>query len=245
MSEVPAATAEYTVRDQELMQRAGRYFQWQADLAAGAVGRRVVEVGCGLGNFTGHLLDRELVVATDVEPCCTARLAARFPGRANLAIHTADVLSPEFASLARYEPDSVVCLNVLEHVVDDALALRQMGGLLKPGGRVALIVPAFPALYGPIDRRLGHYRRYTRASIARLARETGFRVAALRYMNSVGCVGWWVNARILRRTEQSEAQIRLFDRWIVPPMRQAEAMVPPPFGQSLFAVLEKTGERAE
>ena len=221
------------------MQLASRYFQWQADLAASALGARVVEVGCGLGNFTQHLLGRELVIATDVEPSCTERLAARFPNRSNLVIHTADVLSPEFPLLAQHNPDSVVCLNVLEHVEDDALALRQMHRVLPAGGRVVLIVPAFMALYGTIDRLLGHYRRYSKQSVRDLAHQTGFGVTTLRYMNTVGCLGWWANARILRRTEQSEAQIKVFDRWIVPLMRRVETAVPPPFGQSLFVILEK------
>ena len=240
-----ATTAEYTVRDQERMQLAGRYFQWQADLAASAVGRRVIEVGCGLGNFTQHLIDREIVVATDIESSCTALLAARFPKSDNLVIHTASVLSPEFASMERYKPDSVVCLNVLEHVEDDTLALHQMHHVLQAGGRVALIVPAFMALYGPIDRLLGHYRRYSKKSIVRLAHATGFNVIALRYMNTVGCLGWWVNSHILRKTEQSETQIKLFDRWVVPIMRRAEDVLPPPFGQSLFVILEKPMRSAQ
>ena len=221
------------------MRLADRYFQWQADLAAAAVGQRVVEIGCGLGNFTQHLLDRELVVATDIEPPCTERLAARFPDRANLVIQTLDVMDPAFPSLVRYRPDSIVCLNVLEHVQDDALALRHMHSILPAGGQVVLIVPAFESLYGPIDRLLGHYRRYSRRSVRQLAATAGFRVATLRFMNTVGFFGWWVNAHILRRTEQSESQIRVFDRYIVPVLRRIETAVPPPFGQSLFVVLSK------
>jgi ubiquinone/menaquinone biosynthesis C-methylase UbiE len=240
-----ATTPEYTIRDQERMQLAGRYFQWQADLAASAVGQRVIEVGCGLGNFTQHLLDWELVVATDIESSCTALLTARFPNSKNLVIHTASVLSHEFATLERYKADSAVCLNVLEHVEDDVLALHRMRQVLLPGGRVVLIVPAFMALYGPIDGLLGHYRRYSKASVLKLAGATGFRVAALRYMNTVGCLGWWINSHILHRTEQSEAQIRLFDRCVVPIMRRVEAALPPPFGLSLFVILEKPMESAQ
>jgi 2-polyprenyl-3-methyl-5-hydroxy-6-metoxy-1,4-benzoquinol methylase len=241
--EVPAVAAGYLIRDQERMRLAERYFKWQADLAAVAVRQRVVEVGCGLGNFTRYLLGRELVVATDVDHACTERLAARFPACGNLVIRTIDVQSEEFVSLASYRPDSVVCLNVLEHVEDDELALKHMHAVLPDGGRAVLIVPAFAALFGPIDRLLGHHRRYSRDAILRLAGATGFRVTTLHYMNSVGCLAWWANARIFRRTEQSETQIKLFDRLIVPPMRWTEALLPPPFGQSLFIVLEKTGRR--
>ncbi|MDR3719250.1 MAG: class I SAM-dependent methyltransferase [Bryobacteraceae bacterium] len=231
--------AAYTVRDQELMQLARHYFDWQAELVRAVVGRRPVEIGCGLGNFTAHLLDRDLVIATDIEQACTERLALRFPGAPNLVVHTLNVLSPEFASLRRYEPDSVVCLNVLEHVEDDALALRHMYQVLPDGGVVVLLVPAFESLYGPIDRLLGHYRRYSKSSMRQLAGRSGFKVKTLRFMNSVGFFGWWFNARVRKAAGQSEDQIRLFDRYVVPAMRRIEAVVPPPFGQSLFAVLTK------
>jgi hypothetical protein len=102
-----------------------------------------------------------------------------------------------------------------------------------------LLVPAFPALYGPIDHNLGHYRRYSRGSIARLADSTGLRIRKAHYMNAIGFFGWWVNAHILRRGAQSERQIGIFDRYLVPLLSRLEGMVSPPFGQSLFVVLEK------
>jgi SAM-dependent methyltransferase len=221
------------------MQLARNYFDWQSDLVCAVVGRRPVEIGCGLGNFTAHLLDRDLVIATDIEPACTERLAQRFTGAPNLVVQTLDVLNPEFCSLKRYAPDSVVCLNVLEHVEDDALALRHMHQVLPDGGIVVLLVPAFESLYGPIDRLLGHFRRYSKSSMRQLAGRSGFKVNSLRFMNSSGFFGWWFNAHVRKATVQSEDQIRLFDRYVVPLMRRIEAVAPPPFGQSLFAVLTK------
>src|SRR5689334_21095230 len=114
------ATAEYTVRDQDLMSRARRYFEWQYRLACKQLGSRVLEVGCGVGNFTEHLLGHEHVTAIDVEPDCIALHRARFGGRRNLTSHCMDVLSPDFARLRDDRPDSVACLNMLEHVEDDA-----------------------------------------------------------------------------------------------------------------------------
>jgi SAM-dependent methyltransferase len=233
------AAADYTLRDQELMSAAHRYFEWQARLILPELGSRVLEVGCGTGNFTQHLLDREAVIAVDIEPACIERLRMRFPGRANL---TAAVESPEresFATLARYRPECCVCLNVLEHVEDDALALRAMASVLPRGGAIVLLVPAFPALYGSIDRNLGHYRRYTRASLRRIAAAANLNVMKMRYMNAIGFWGWWINGRILRRERQSAAQIAVFDRWIVPLLSRVESICPPPFGQSLIAVLQK------
>jgi hypothetical protein len=111
--------------------------------------------------------------------------------------------------------------------------------VLAPGGVVILLVPACPSLYGRIDELLGHHRRYTRASMARLAAETGLTVKTSYYVNAVGFLGWWTNAHILKRDTQSPAQIQFFDRYVVPVASRFERVIPPPFGQSLFVVLKK------
>ena len=82
-----------------------------------------------------------------------------------------------------------------------------MASVLMPGGVIVLIVPALPALYGPIDRNLGHYRRYSRASLSAVAHEAGLRIRKMHYMNCVGLFGWWTNAHLFRREAQSEFQI--------------------------------------
>jgi len=221
------------------MKLAGNYFEWQARMAKEQLGRRVLEVGCGVGNFTQHLLDRELVLGIDIEDACVQRHLERFAGHANIRAQVMDVLDPGFLELARHQLDSVVMLNVLEHVSDDALALSHLHAVLPPGGKVVLIVPAFESAYGPIDANLGHYRRYSKVSLRSLIESQGFHPRALRYINSVGFVGWWVNAKILKKTEQSESQIKFFDSRIVPVLSRLEAAFEPPFGQSLFAVVEK------
>jgi len=127
----------------------------------------------------------------------------------------------------------------LEHIEDHRSALRGMASVLVPGGAIVLLVPAFQSLYGPIDRNLSHRRRYSRTSLAGLAQGAGLRVEKLHYVNAAGFFGWWINAHIFRRAAQSERQIRIFDRCIVPWMSRLEAVVPPGFGQSLFAVLRK------
>ena len=111
--------------------------------------------------------------------------------------------------------------------------------MLPIGGRVVLLVPAFKALYGPIDTNLGHYRRYTKRSLQRVAEQAGLRAHTLKFMNLVGFFGWWMNAKVLKREAQSEGQIALFDNVIVPVMSTLEGWVEPPVGQSIFAVLEK------
>ncbi len=231
--------AAYTLGDQQRMSQAKNYFAWQARLVTREIGRRVIEVGCGVGNFTGALLDRDAILALDKEPRCIEELQKRFANHPNLRglICDIDTLNEHRSDLAEFAADSCVCLNVLEHIADDATALRTMASLLVPGGAIVLLVPAFPALYGPIDRNLGHYRRYTLDSLTRLAAETRLRVRKAHYMNCAGFFGWWLNSRILKRETQSEKQIAAFER-LVPALSWLEGIARPPFGQSLFAVLE-------
>jgi SAM-dependent methyltransferase len=237
--QVPQPSTAFTLEDQRQMTRARNYFAWQSRMVLREIGQRVVEVGCGIGNLTGLLLDRELVVAVDREAACVEQLRIRFGSNENLQALVCDAASPEFRGLARFHPDSCICVNVLEHIEEDAGALEAMGSILTPGGVVVLLVPAFEALYGRIDRNLGHYRRYRRSGIRRLAEQAGLHVQELRYVNAIGMAGWWVNAHLGRREAQSDGQIAIFDRWIVPLASRMEAILPPPFGQSLFAVLKK------
>jgi SAM-dependent methyltransferase len=234
-----APLLSYTVYDQQRMAKAKNYFAWQSRLVKRELGSRVIEVGCGLGNFTGMLLDREAIVALDAEPECIERIRERYPNQPNLRAMVCDVGQPQFPDLSNFHADGCVCLNVLEHIEDDCQALHNMASVLDPGGVIVLIVPAFEALYGAIDLNLGHYRRYNSASLRRVAAGAGLRVRKAHYMNSIGFFGWWANARIFRRGAQSEGQIEFFDSRVVPILSRVESRVRPPFGQSLFAVLEK------
>jgi SAM-dependent methyltransferase len=240
----PIRPASYNVADQARMAAAVNYFAWQARMVKPELGQRIVEVGCGSGNFTGMLLDREAVFALDVDAECIERINQRFRDRGNVrtAVCNASELLIEQTPLdeiRQFRPDSVVCLNVLEHIPDDRGTLRGMAAILPPGGAIVLIVPAFESLYGPIDRNLGHHRRYSRASMMKLAQDCGLEIKKVRYMNCAGFFGWWWNARVLKREAQSERQIAFFDRFIVPTVSRIEARVRPPFGQSLFVVLKK------
>lgn len=234
-----SANAEYTIADQERMQAAKRYFQWQARLAEAELGPRVLEVGCGMGNFSEHLQGRERVIGIDIDENCISRWKERFAHRPHYTGFRLNAESPEVRDLKQYDIDSIACLNVLEHIDNHELALRHMWEVLPSGGRVVLMVPAFELLYGEIDARLGHFRRYTRASLSSVAASTGFGVLRLKYMNFLGFFGWWANAKIFKRSQQSAEQIAFFDSYIVPFQSKMEQWISPPLGQSIIATLEK------
>lgn len=239
----PAASspsgAGYCLADQRRMARARRYFAWQAGHVLPHLGRRVLEVGCGIGNFSVHLRSRQAVLAVDREPACLSAWRLRHGADGHMRCAPADLADDSFLALAAWRADSCVCLNVLEHLADDRAALARLAAVVAPGGRIVLIVPAMPALFGPVDRALGHHRRYRRARLATLATAVGLRPRLLRYWNFAGLAAWWANARLLRRETQSPAQIAIFDRLFVPILARLEAWAPPPCGQSLLAVLDK------
>jgi SAM-dependent methyltransferase len=214
------------------LDEATNYANWIFELLEPYLGAHVLEVGAGHGTFTARLARERTVVATELSPRSIAELRDRFRSRSDVVVLATDV--PGAASDGPY--DAAVLINVLEHIDDDAAALRELASMLRPGGRLILWVPAFESLYSDFDRRIGHYRRYRLGDLRSKLSTAGFEVAELRYVNSVGAVAWWVFARRLRRNPTSPGSAKLFDRVAVPVVRRLEGKLKPPFGQSVFAV---------
>jgi SAM-dependent methyltransferase len=233
------ATDAVMVADLEIMARANNYRNWMYRRIQPYVGRRVLEVGAGIGNFTELLLERELVLATDKFELCVDYLRRRLGPQLKAAPMLLDLAAPPVSALKPFGFDTIICMNVLEHVEDDARALRFMHEVLVDEGRAIILVPAFQFLYGTVDRAIEHYRRYTRKTLLPRMREAGFELEAAFYMNVVGMAGWFWNNRIKRTTEENPAQIAIFDRFIAPWAERVERALPPPFGLSLIAVGRK------
>ncbi len=220
-----------------IMQAAPRYNRWQFRRIAPYLGRRVCEVGAGIGNISVLIAESgpEQLVLTDVDPAYREILQSRFARSPNVAIE--HLVLPDHSAgsqYERYQLDTVVALNVLEHISDDVEALRSMAGMLQRGGRAVVLVPAFQQLFGTLDRELGHARRYTRQSLTRRMTQAGFRVERAFYFNLVGTLGWWVNARLRRVPRIPINQLRIFDAMV--PILRLENLLPLPFGQSVIAV---------
>ncbi len=219
------------------MSQAVNYRRWIYSKVERLLGATILEVGGGIGNFTEMYPHSSKVVTIEPHPECVQVLRAKFDGSERVEVVNADLLSYE--TTRRF--DSVVCLNVLEHVDDDRAAIGRMAEMLAPGGRLLLMVPACKSLYGPVDRALQHYRRYGRGEVKRLILTHGLSLHRLEYMNLAGFFGWLINARLLKRAEQSPAQVAFYDRVVVPVMRRFESVIPLPIGQSLFVVAGPAG----
>lgn len=199
------------------------------------VGRRVLEIGSGIGNLSAFLVDSERLVLTDTREEYLDRLRTRFAKQPNIAVARL-YLPNELGALAGQRFDTIICLNVLEHVDDDIAALQAMRRLLAPAGRLILLVPALPALYGTMDKALGHHRRYQRGSLTSLLDATGFKVAHVEYFNLAGIPGWWFAGKVLRRRMIPAASLKLYDALV--PLFRLERLIPWRVGQSLIAIGE-------
>jgi SAM-dependent methyltransferase len=211
---------------------ARNYNDWIFQRARPFLGERVLDSGAGIGTFTERAVSAcAAVVALEPDPLFAERLEARFATSKQVRVEQAGV---EDVDHSFGEFDSIMCFNVLEHVGNDAAALRTFRARLRAHGRLLLLVPAHPGLYGPYDRAAGHERRYTRRGLAQLLSEAGFATETLRHVNPLGAVGWLIRVRLRRQSEWPSTSFQLFDR-LVPAIKPLDRL-PLPFGLSLWAV---------
>jgi glycosyltransferase involved in cell wall biosynthesis len=218
------------------MQKLRRYNAWMWSELEPWVGRRVFEVGAGVGNMTRFLVSRDRVIATDLDPKYLAILRNLFETYRHVTVMPYD-LAVEDPPLEGEPVDTVLCLNVLEHISDDEAALVRLRRLLCPGGRLVLLVPALPALYGSLDRALRHHRRYDRGELAGKLARAGFEVERMRFFNLLGVAGWWLNSRVLRRRRFPPIQLSLYDALV--PLFRLESRLDLPLGMSLIAIARR------
>jgi glycosyltransferase involved in cell wall biosynthesis len=205
-----------------------RFNRWMADTVRPYVGSRVLELGAGIGNMTQQFAGgRKRYVASDIDEEHLARQRVRFRGRPNLEIRKCDLCCAEDFAELKGQFDTVVCLNVVEHVEDDLTALRNIRSALAPGGRAIILVPQDQRVYGTLDQVLGHYRRYSDQQLRARMEEAGFVMETTLQFNRVTRPGWWWNGRVLRRRTFGRLQLRVFDS-LVPLWRGIDRFLPWP-----------------
>ncbi len=232
------AEDEYGSHILHSLERAQRFNRWMADAIRQDVGARVLEIGAGIGNITSELLPRDLYVASDINPHYIAYLENMAMGKPYLEIARVDLEDAAGFEAWAGRFDTVVCLNVLEHVGDPLVALRNMRTALRPGGRLVLYVPQGPGLYSSLDEGLRHRCRYRKEELAEELRQTGFRTESMRDFNRVSVPGWWMNGKLLRRREFGRLQLKIFNM-VVPLVRRLDRIVPLP-GLGIIAIASRT-----
>ncbi len=231
------------------MAKVTRYHEYLWSYVQPWLGGRVLEIGVGFGQYTRRMLaDERLVLGCDLDAGHLAELrkSASSPRLDTLRLDLEDP-QPARAASAAFAPDTIVLLNVLEHVRTDEQALAFLREIAAPGGRIVVIVPALGLLHNGLDREAGHHRRYSRASLRGTLRAAGWEVATARYLNLPGIPGWlvagWLSTLSRSRTDLNAPStnwlLRLYDRFFVGLSRFTDTFAGRLGGLSLLAVARK------
>ena len=215
---------------------APNYLSWVAGLCNVRLGHRVLEVGAGLGAITSRYEHGREVVASDVSAPCVRALRERFADYPNVRVEDRDLRALELDE--RF--DSVLMVNVLEHIADDVEALRGLSRVLVPGGNIVVYVPALNGLYGALDQKIGHYRRYSVWRLREVFREAGLEPVELRWVNFIAIPAWAAFGRgDVNDAQRSSKLLSLWDRTAVPAARFLESHVPTPIGLNVLGVARR------
>ena len=206
------------------------------------LGKTILEIGAGIGNISSLLKNsgEELLILTDYKKDFVVQLTKKFNSDSRIKIMQLDISHDSHIDDTT-AVDSIVCINVLEHIKDDVSALKNCNKLLCQKGKLILFVPAMRILYGSLDKSLGHYRRYTKKEVTEKLQIAGFEVISNRYFNIIGVLGWLLSAKILKKNMIPTSHLKLFE--IITFIAKLEKYVHPPFGLSVLAVGEKKGSR--
>lgn len=219
---------------------ARNYRRYEFDTVSPHVGKSLLEVGSGLGHFASQFLDRvSPLIVSDADPYCLEQLNERFAGRADVEV--LDFMLPDPVP-TESRVDTVVAMNVLEHVEDDVAALRSLANVVLPGGRIVLWVPGYMQLYGDFDRKVGHVRRYTPRTLGASVQAAGLDIEVLRPINMLGGMAWWLAVRKGGTGYPNPRLVKVYDRVVIPVTRVLDKLFRPPFGQTVFCVARVPGE---
>jgi SAM-dependent methyltransferase len=214
------------------------YNHWIYSMIRDFVGNKVLEVGAGIGNITRFLLYVDQL--TCLEPAGEYReyLSKKLADHQNARIVESLIEDCPEEDVPSGSMDTVICLNVLEHIEDDVGALKAMSKALEPGGKVVIVVPALQPIYGEMDKAMGHCRRYSKSQLAARMKDASLKVVHARYFNLPGALAWWWQGKVRGKAKIPESGTLFFDK-IVPLVAAVEIIVHPPIGQSLVMIAEK------
>lgn len=218
----------------ESMSQAQWYNSWTLNKFEKYLGGRILEVGCGIGNFTKILTSHGEVFAIDIEKKYLNRVEQ---DNEKVKAGFGDIENGKYF-FKDTKFNCIVCLNVLEHIKNDELALKNMYKLMVDGGKLILLVPAHQFLYGGIDQAIKHFRRYEKNNLAKILEGMGFKVITARRLNFLGAIGWFIAGKILKAKIVNKSSIRIFNL-IAPFILRMEDLIEPPIGTSIFIIAQK------
>jgi len=211
------------------------YNQWIFNKLKPFIGKIILEVGCGIGNLTKYFTQYKKLTCIDNCLEFIKHMQIDFP---QVEFYNYDITDTEVLKIKKNGFDTIICVNVLEHIKDDIQALKNMHNLLQSNGKLLLFVPALGMLYGSIDKKLGHFRRYSKSELIEKITKTRFVIEKIEYNNFLGLFGWFINSRIFKKERFPILQTIFFDKFI-PVTASIEQKITIPIGMNLFVVVRK------
>src|SRR5713101_2194994 len=218
-----------------------QYLSWLARALRPYLGDTVLEIGAGIGNIAGRLMGRRLqYVVAERDPLYLHSLKNRFLRTPNVSVLKLDPEQADDFDSAGGPFDTVLCVNVLEYVMDPAAVIDSARRVLKPGGSILVLAPQGQSLYGTLDKTLGHLRRFTRRELLALLEQHGFRATKIYQLNKIGMPAWGLYGKVLHRKQISKVMLKAFDKtvWF---WRRVDGLLPWR-GLSLVIVASNVGQ---
>jgi SAM-dependent methyltransferase len=224
----------------QVISKADQFNQWMYKTISPFCSDKILEVGGGIGNISSYFLEAGYsLTISDIRDNYCKELLSKFSGFKNLdGVIRIDLIDPSFEEkflIYKNSFDSIFALNVVEHIENDSLAIANCRYLLKKGGKLIILVPAYQSLYNQFDEILGHYRRYDLKSLDLLFKNNGFEVIHHQYFNLAGILGWYFSGKILKKKTIPVGQMRLYNL-LVPVFKIADHIILNHFGLSAIAV---------
>jgi len=222
---------------------AKKFNKWMYEEIKPHLNGLVLELGSGTGNISEFLLEDNLeVFLSDYNTSYIDYLEKKFSGYSNLReVLSIDLQDPHFEKKYEflYEKfDAIFLLNVIEHLKDDLTAVSNCHFMLKSGGHLILLAPAFNFLFCDLDRNLGHYRRYNMQTLSNLLKKNSMSIVEKKYFNLAGIPGWFIWGKFLRKQQLQRNSMRIFDM-LVPFFRIADRFIFKKAGLSVITTGKK------
>jgi len=210
----------------DALEQAPRFNQWLYDAIRPYLGRRLAELGAGRGNLSKLLRRHGHLLVTDYRTDYLNELCERWDHLDTLHVASLDLTAPaDYEVLRGFNPDTVVCLNVLEHIENDRGVLRALHKFLPTGCRLVFLVPYNPKLFSEFDRQIGHYRRYQKGELEGKMTEAGFTVERQFFFNKVGVMAWWAGNKLTGQRTITSWQLKLYNL-LTPLFRRLDRVLP-------------------
>ena len=215
MSEIPG-NSKYGTETLEVISEANHFNRWMYETIKPHCSGEILEIGSGIGNISQFFIhDGARISLSDIENSYFPRLKENFSKYPNLqAMYRIDFSDKKLEQnhpelLEKF--DTIFALNVVEHIPDHVQAMKNAMKMLKPGGKVVILVPAFQSLYNGFDVQLDHQRRYTQKSLRQLIESAGFKVVHHQFFNFIAILGWFISGTVFRKSIIPGSQMRFYD----------------------------------